>query len=98
MRGFLREVVMVIRVLLVGVVMVIGGCAMSGKTVTAGHEGMAPWKTRAEALPRKVVVASVMQRFRGPVEERVKLAEDVIAEAGGKAAGKKLDLVILPEY
>lgn len=86
------------RMMLLAGMMLIGGCAMSGRTAVTMSDQGTQWKTRAETLPRKVLVASVMQRFRGPVEERVKLAEDLIAEAGQKAAGKKLDLVILPEY
>jgi len=73
--------------------MMAGGCAMAQQRVEV--------KSKANALPRKVVVATVMQRFRGGLEQRLTLAEEVIALAGKEAAAKyprRLDLVVLPEY
>jgi len=59
-------------------------------------------KSKADALPRKVILGTVMQRFDGTLHDRLKLAETVIAEVGTEAAnkypGRKLDLVVLPEF
>ncbi len=59
-------------------------------------------RSKADTLPRKVIVASVMQRFGGTVDERLQLAEEVIEEASQQAAmkyaGRRADLIVLPEF
>src|SRR5689334_10837747 len=84
------------RLVLVLFILALTGCAMNKEIATTTV------KTRADTLPRKVIVATAMQRFRGPLEDRLKLAEEVIAEAGKEAEkkypGRRLDLVVLPEY
>ena len=69
-----------------------GGCAMAEQRFEI--------KSTADAPPRKVVIATIMQRFRGTLEQRLTLAEEVIALAGKEAAAKhpRLDLVVLPEF
>src|SRR6185437_5879360 len=56
--------------------------------------------SRTDTLPRKVVVGTTMGRIRGSLEERVKTSLGFLDEMGKEAAkqGKKLDLMILPEY
>ena len=56
---------------------------------------------KSDSLPRKVVVATVMKNFTGPVEARLTTAEEMIDLAGEQAKAKyggRLDLVVLPEH
>jgi predicted amidohydrolase len=51
--------------------------------------------------PRKVVIATVMKNFTGPMDSRLSMAEQVIDDAAAIARAKyngKLDLVVLPEH
>ncbi len=56
----------------------------------------------ADSFPRKVIVATVMSNFSGPVEARLALAGQYIdraaAETAVKYPGRRLDLVVLPEH
>lgn len=57
-------------------------------------------QSAADALPRKVVVATIMKPFGGDLSERLKLAVALIDSAAqeAKRAGLRgLDLVVLPE-
>jgi predicted amidohydrolase len=56
--------------------------------------------SRTDTLPRKVVVGTTMGRIRGSFDERVKTSLEFLDEMAKDAAkqGKKLDLMILPEY
>ena len=56
---------------------------------------------KSDSLPRKVVVATVMKNFTGPVDARLTTAVAMIDQAGALAkAGYegRLDLVVLPEH
>ena len=58
--------------------------------------------SRADALPRKVVIASAVANFTGSVEERLalaaKLVDDAAASAGKISASRGLDLIVFPEF
>ncbi len=62
----------------------------------------ARFASRAETPPRKVVVASAIARFEGPVEQRLALAAGLFDEAAERArtmnGGRGLDLFVLPEF
>lgn len=59
-------------------------------------------KSRADTPPRKVLLGTVMEFFRGGLSERLtraaQLIDGVAAEAGRKYPGRRLDLVVLPEH
>jgi len=56
----------------------------------------------ADTLPRKVIVATVMLNFHGPVEARLetakKMIDQAVVETAKKYPGQRLDLVVLPEH
>jgi len=58
--------------------------------------------SRADSLPRKVVIASAVANFSGTVEQRLALAGRLIDEAAATAQKTvtvpRLDLVVLPEF
>ncbi|MCR6656764.1 MAG: carbon-nitrogen hydrolase family protein [Opitutus sp.] len=58
------------------------------------------WKTRADAPPRKVVIASAQLRFGGTPEERLEIFRRGFEEASRtEIAGERgLDLVVFPEF
>jgi predicted amidohydrolase len=63
-----------------------------------------PSKSRADRLPRKVLLSTVIcgeQFFKMPLEKRLQRMDEVVESADAKAKsdypGKRLDLVILPE-
>ncbi|HWL15102.1 MAG TPA: hypothetical protein VNR00_05825, partial [Opitutus sp.] len=62
----------------------------------------APFKSRADSPPRKIVVASAVAAFGGPLERRLALATELTERAAARAAalpgGRGLDLVVLPEF
>jgi predicted amidohydrolase len=56
---------------------------------------------RSSLPPRKVVVATVMKNFTGPMDARLSTAEQMIDQAAAQSQrkyGGKLDLVVLPEH
>lgn len=61
-----------------------------------------PFVSRADAPPRKVLIASTMVRFRGSIDERLATIGVTLKTAAAKAAetypGRGLDLVVLPEF
>src|SRR4051794_15561454 len=79
-------------------IMLIGGSAMRSNAAEEAFKVI----SRTDAAPRKVVVGTSMARFAGSFDERVTTALAVIdemAKEGEKlGTGKKLDLMVLPEY
>ncbi len=58
--------------------------------------------SRANALPRKVVIASAVAEVTGPMDARLKQVGQLIDDAARKAAalypGRGLDLMVFPEF
>jgi len=58
--------------------------------------------SRADTLPRKIVVASALVDLAGSVETRLRLASNLLDEAAKQAAkrlgGRGLDLMVFPEF
>ncbi|HWA86044.1 MAG TPA: carbon-nitrogen hydrolase family protein [Opitutus sp.] len=68
-----------------------------------GNAGRADrWVSRANQPPRKIVVASSLGEFTGPVEERLAKVKEVAnraaLEAGRKYAGRGVDLMVFTEF
>ena len=76
----------------------LGSAGLTGGTAVA----QVPFKSRADSLPRKVLIASAIARFSGPVDDRLALAAQLLDEAAGKAQAspgvRGLDLVVFPEF
>lgn len=62
----------------------------------------ATFTSRAEAPPRKIVVASTVAAFSGPVDARLellgRLVDEAVAEASARYQGRGLDLMVFPEF
>jgi predicted amidohydrolase len=60
------------------------------------------YQTRADSLPRKVVVATAVVRIGGPLTDRLKQVSQLLDDAAEQAAkaqtGRGLDLAIFPEF
>jgi len=60
------------------------------------------WASRADSLPRKVMVASAVAEFSGPLEARLdligRLIDQAAKEAGSRHPGRGLDLMVFPEF
>src|SRR5438105_7148412 len=82
-------------------------CALVPPAIRAAEPASVPAPrvgapSRAQALPRKVVVASAVVDPSGPVETRLKLVAGMIDDAARKASaqypGHGLDLMVFPEF
>jgi len=75
-----------------------------GQTTLSSSSTAPSWHftSRAEALPRKVVIASAVANFSGSVEERLALVGKLVDEAAASAtktnARHALDLIVFPEF
>jgi predicted amidohydrolase len=60
------------------------------------------YQTRADSLPRKVVVATAVVRIGGPLTDRLhqvsQLLDDAARQAASQHPGHGLDLVLFPEF
>jgi predicted amidohydrolase len=78
------------------------GRAEDGAASQVAADSVPRFTSRADRLPRKVMIASAVANFSGTVEQRLALAARLIDEAAttAKTIGTKraLDLVILPEF
>jgi predicted amidohydrolase len=78
------------------------GCVVLWAASVSTAVGEPGFVSRAASAPRKVVVASALARFDGPVEQRLALAAQLFDEAAQRArttdGGRDLDLLVLPEF
>jgi len=87
----------------VGVLALIGvGRTVAGEVGAAVRPSPPAFASRANTAPRKVVVASALADFSGPVAARLQLAAKLLDDAAGQArsetAGRGLDLMVFPEF
>jgi predicted amidohydrolase len=77
------------------------GCALLAAGLMT-ELSAAPFVSRADSPPRKIVVASALANFSGSVEARLELAGKLIdaaaQEAAAKYPGGRFDLMVLPEF
>lgn len=77
-------------------------CARSEGLDSPGESTELRFVSRANTAPRKVVIGSTVARFEGSVEKRLQLVESLLDNAAGQAArkypGRKLDLMVFPEF
>ena len=78
---------------------------VTGTATTIGHSSPTPsggYPSRADGLPRKVVVASALVKMDGSVASRLStiagLVDSAAREAGRKYPGHGLDLMVFPEF
>ena len=65
-------------------------------------DGTGSFVSRANALPRKIVVASALEKFSGKADGRLQrvtvLLEQAAREAAANCGGRGLDLMVFPEF
>lgn len=77
-------------------------CAVLLAYAATGETTPLPFVSRANTPPRKVVIASTVAQFAGPVENRLKLVGSLVEDAAREVAAKfpesGLDLMVFPEF
>ncbi|WP_044891835.1 carbon-nitrogen hydrolase family protein [Opitutus terrae] len=73
---------------------------LTGAAVASQPAGT--WATRANSLPRKVVLGSAVAGFHGPLADRLSLMSTLLDQAAAQAnqapGGRGLDLMVFPEF
>src|SRR5688572_27878450 len=77
-------------------------CIAKGGDAASMSKPTMQFTSRANSLPRKVVIASAVAHFSGSLEQRLALAKQLIDQAAVQAKQRDqhrgLDLVVLPEF